>query len=75
LECVELMDSADNLTVPCAEAMLVATPAGLLVDGKKPRKLTGVSHEQMAKLEHKTAKLQAQFRRGKSGVACTYVTM
>ena len=41
MECVELMVSANNLTVPYAEAMLVATPADLLVDGKKPQKLTG----------------------------------
>ncbi|SPA36238.1 hypothetical protein CBM2606_A10142 [Cupriavidus taiwanensis] len=51
VECVELMTSANNLTIAYAEALLVATPTSLLVDGKKPRKLTGISQEQMAKME------------------------
>ena len=42
VECVELMVSANTITVAYAEAMLVATPATMLVDGKKPAKLTGV---------------------------------
>ena len=62
MECVELMVSANNLTVPYAEAMLVATPAGLLVDGKKPQKLTGVTQEQMAKMEREMANLQGQYK-------------
>jgi ParB-like chromosome segregation protein Spo0J len=62
MECVELMVSANNLTVPYAEAMLVATPADLLVDGKKPQKLTGVTQEQMAKMEREMANLQGQYK-------------
>jgi ParB-like chromosome segregation protein Spo0J len=62
MECVELMVSANNLSVSYAEAMLVATPAELLVDGKKPRKLTGVTQEQMAKMEREMANLQGQYK-------------
>jgi len=62
IECVELMVSANNLSVPYAEAMLVATPAELLVDGKKPQKLTGVTQEQMAKMEREMANLQGQYK-------------
>lgn len=62
MECVELMVSANNLTVSYAEAMLVATPADLLVDGKKPQKLTGVTQEQMAKMEREMANLQGQYK-------------
>lgn len=62
MECVELMVSANNLTVPYAEAMLVATPAELLVDGKKPQRLTGVTQEQMAKMEREMANLQGQYK-------------
>ena len=43
VECVELMVSANTETTAYAEAMLVATPAELLVEGKKPPKMTGVS--------------------------------
>lgn len=61
VECVELMVAANNVTVSYAEALLVATPAVLLVDGK-PKKLTGVSPEQMAKMEREMTNLQGQYR-------------
>lgn len=62
VECVELMVAANNASVAYAEALLVATPAALLVDGKKPRKLTGVSPEQMAKMEREMSNLQGQYK-------------
>lgn len=62
VECVELMVAANNVTVSYAEALLVATPAALLVEGKKPRKLTGVSPEQMAKMEREMSNLQGQYK-------------
>ena len=62
VECVELMTAANNLSVPYAEALLVATPASRLVDGKKPRKLTGVGPEQMAKMEREMSNLQGQYK-------------
>jgi hypothetical protein len=42
--------------------LLVATPAARLVEGKKPRKLTGVSPEQMAKMEREMSNLQGQYK-------------
>ncbi|WP_247315600.1 plasmid partitioning protein RepB C-terminal domain-containing protein [Ralstonia pseudosolanacearum] len=62
VECVELMIAANNVTVSYAEALLVATPAARLVDGKKPTKLTGVTHEQMAKMEREMSNLQEQYK-------------
>jgi hypothetical protein len=62
VECVELMVSANNITVPYAEAMLVATPAAMLVEGKKPPKLTGVTQEQIAKMEREMSNLQGQYK-------------
>lgn len=62
VECVELMVAANTLTVAYAEAMLVATPTELLVEGKKPQKLTGVSPEQMAKMEREMSNLQTQYK-------------
>jgi len=62
IECVELMVSANNLTVSYAEAMLVATPTESLVDGKKPQKLSGVTQEQMARMEREMANLQGQYK-------------
>ncbi|OTP75924.1 plasmid partitioning protein RepB C-terminal domain-containing protein [Caballeronia sordidicola] len=62
VECVELMTAANNLSVAYAEALLVATPASRLVDGKKPKKLTGVGPEQMAKMEREMSNLQGQYK-------------
>jgi ParB-like chromosome segregation protein Spo0J len=62
LECVELMVAANTLTVSYAEAMLVATPPDLLVEGKKPERLNGVTQEQMAKMEREMANLQGQYK-------------
>lgn len=62
VECLELMVSANNMSVPYAEALLAATPSELLVDGKKPRKLSGVTREQMARMEREMGSLQSQYR-------------
>ena len=62
VECVELMISANDMTVAYAEALLAATPADLLVDGKKPSKLSGVSKEQMARMEREMSNLQGQYK-------------
>jgi len=62
VECIELMVSANNLTVAYAEALLVATSAEMLVEGKKPLKLNGLSHEQMSRMEREMANLQGQYK-------------
>jgi hypothetical protein len=62
VECAELMIAANNVTVPYAEALLVATPAARLIDGKKPPRLTGVTPEQMAKMEREMSNLQGQYK-------------
>lgn len=62
VECAELMVSANNLTVAYAEALLVATAPSALVDGMRPRKVSGVTPEQMARMEREMANLQGQYR-------------
>lgn len=62
VECVELMVSANNITVAYAQALLAATPNNMLVDEVKPKKLTGVSADQMAKMEREMGNLQEQFK-------------
>lgn len=62
VECVELMVSANTLTVAYAEALLVATPAAMLVEGRKPAKLTGLTVEQMGKMEREMTNLQGQYK-------------
>ncbi|GAB3261408.1 plasmid partitioning protein RepB C-terminal domain-containing protein [Chitinimonas naiadis] len=62
VECIELMIAANNLSVSYAEALLVATPAQRLVKGKKPARLTGVTPEQMARMEREMTNLQEQYK-------------
>lgn len=62
IECVELMVAANNVSVAYANALLLATPAAMLVGERKPSKLAGVSAEQMAKMEKEMGNLQGQFK-------------
>lgn len=62
VECVELMVSANNITVAYAQALVAATPANMLVGEVKPKKMTGVSADQMAKMEREMGNLQEQFK-------------
>lgn len=62
VECVELMASANNLTVAYAEALLVATPVNMLVEGRKPMRLHGVAPDQMTRMEREMTNLQGQYR-------------
>jgi hypothetical protein len=52
VECIELMVSANNITVAYAQALVAATPSNMLVGEVKPRKLAGISADQMAKRRH-----------------------
>lgn len=62
VECVELMISANNIKIPYAEALLAASPAHLLVSEVKPKKVKGVSAEQMLKMEREMGNLQEQYK-------------
>lgn len=62
VECIELMLTANNMTVAYAEALLAATPPPLLVAETKPRKLRGVTADQMAKMEREMGNLQGQLK-------------
>lgn len=62
VECVELMVSANNITVAYAQALVAATPSNLLVGETKPKKMTGVSADQMAKMEREMGNLHEQFK-------------
>ncbi|WP_034300184.1 plasmid partitioning protein RepB C-terminal domain-containing protein [Herbaspirillum sp. RV1423] len=62
IECVELMISANILTITYAEAMLAATPPELLEENEKPKKVRGVSREQIAKMEREMGGVQEQYK-------------
>lgn len=56
------MLTANNMTVAYAEALLAATPPALLVSEKRPRKLSGVTAEQMVKMEREMGNIQNQLK-------------
>lgn len=62
VECLELMVAANNFSIAYAEALLVVTPAASLVGEVKPKKLGGVTPEQMARMEREMESLQGQYR-------------
>lgn len=62
IECVELMLSANNFTIAYAKALLAATPRNMLTSEAKPRRMTGVTADQMAKMEREMGNLQEQFK-------------
>ena len=62
VECVELMLTANNMTVAYAEALFAATPQHLQVVEKRARKPLGVTAEQMVKMEREMGNLQEQFK-------------
>ena len=62
VECVELMVATNNITVAYAQALLAATPNNMLVNEDKPKKVKGVTADQMAKMEREMANLEGQFK-------------
>lgn len=62
VECVELMVATNNITVAYAQALLAATPSTMLMGEVKPKKLAGVTPEQMAIMEREMSNLEGQFK-------------
>jgi len=62
VECAELMVSANTMTIAYAEALLAATPPDMLVEHRRQRKLTGVTPEQVQRMQHEMVNLQGQYR-------------
>jgi ParB-like chromosome segregation protein Spo0J len=62
VECVELMVSANNVTMAYANALFAATPASQLMDASKAKKVAGVSAAQMANMEREMGNLQDQYK-------------
>ena len=61
IEVAELMIAANNFTVPYAKALLAATPKDQLVDQHKQKKISGLSSEDLARMEKETELLERDF--------------
>ena len=62
VECIELMVATNNITVAYCQALLAATPSHMLVGEVKPKKVRGVTAEQMAKMEREMVNVEVQFK-------------
>jgi len=62
LEAAELMCSAGNFTSAYAKALLAATRQNDLVNPDRPKKVGGLTPEQMARLERETAAVNQDFK-------------
>ena len=62
VECVELMVATNNVTVAYANALLAATPSTMLLSELKPKKIRGVTSEQMAIMEREMSNVENQFK-------------
>ena len=56
------MVATNNITVAYAQALLAATPPNMLVNEGAPKKVKGVTADQMAKMEREMANLESQFK-------------
>jgi len=61
IEVAELMIAANNFTVPYAKALLAATPKDQLIDQHKQKKISGLSSEDLARMEKETELLEKDF--------------
>ena len=62
VQCVELMIDCNKFTSDYANALLALTPPDMLVEGTSPRKQTGVTPEQLARMEREMANVQGQYK-------------
>lgn len=61
IESVTLMEDAGVYTVAYARALLAATPKSQLCNPEKPKNITGLSIEQMARMETEMKSLQREY--------------
>ena len=64
IEVAELMIAANRLTVSYARALLAATPKEQLAEPEKPKSISGVSAEAIARMEEEMDHLQRDYRYG-----------
>jgi hypothetical protein len=62
VECAELMVSVNNFSATYAAALLAATPSAQLVEPEKPKKMLGLTIDQMARMEQEMSLVQSRFK-------------
>jgi ParB-like chromosome segregation protein Spo0J len=62
IEAAELMVAMNKFTINYAKSLVAATPQEQLVETDKPKKVRGLSEEQVALMERESVSLQREFR-------------
>jgi ParB-like chromosome segregation protein Spo0J len=62
IEAAELMVAMNKYTISYANSLLAATPESQLVESTKPKRVKGLSEEQIALMEHESVNLEREFR-------------
>jgi len=62
IEAAELMVAMNKYTVSYAQSLLAATPESQLVESTKPKRVKGLSKEQIALMERESVNLEREFR-------------
>jgi hypothetical protein len=62
IEATELMVAMNKYTLGYAKSLVAATPQDQLAEGYKPKRVRGLTNEQVALMERETANLDREFR-------------
>ena len=62
IEAAELMVAMNKYTVSYAKSLLAATPQTQLVESDKPKRVKGLTDEQVALMERESVNLEREFR-------------
>jgi hypothetical protein len=62
IEAAELMVAMNKYTITYAKSLLAATPEAQLVDSSKPKRVKGLTDEQVALMERESVNLEREFR-------------
>lgn len=62
IESAELMVAMNKYTFSYAQSLLAATPQAQLVDSNKPKRVKGLTEEQVALMERESVNLEREFR-------------
>ena len=62
IEAAELMVAMNKYTVSYAKSLLAATPEAQLVESSRPKRVRGLTHEQVALMERESVNLEREFR-------------
>jgi hypothetical protein len=62
IEAAELMVAMNKYTISYAKSLVAATPQALLIEPTKPKRLNGLTEEQIALMERESLNLEREFR-------------